>query len=302
MNPNYRCTVAQAKRKPIPEWTAKDAARYIRVPSKTDDKYSHGVLGMVTGSKRYPGAAILGAEAAHHTGIGMVRYLGPKSVARLVFLRRPEVVTVPGKVNAWLIGSGIDARHRSWREKRRMLHALHSGLPVVVDAGALDLIDEARGSVVITPHARELARLLRSKRAPRAAEFTSTEALTDVITADPTEWSEYAADQLDAVVLLKGHTTHIVEPMPKTGTRFHVKVTSPTTWLATAGSGDILAGILGALLATHPEARDELPQLAATAVWLHGAAAAPAGGQSPFPADAISTEISKVRIKSQRES
>lgn len=294
MIPNYRCTVAQAKRKPIPEWTAKDAARYIRVPSKTDDKYSHGVLGMVTGSKRYPGAAILGAEAALHTGIGMVRYLGPKSVTRLVLLRCPEVVTVPGKVNAWLIGSGIDARHRTWREKRRMLRALRSGLPVVVDAGALDLIDEARGPVVITPHARELARLLRSKRAPRAAQFTSIEALADAISADPPEWSEYAADQLKVVVLLKGHTTHITEPMPKTDARFHVQVTSPTTWLATAGSGDVLAGILGALLATHPAAHNELPQLAATAAWLHGAAAASTGEHTPFPAKEISLTVQAV--------
>lgn len=230
----------------------------------------------------------------------MVRYLGPKSVARLVLLRRPEVVTVPGKVNAWLIGSGIDTRHRTWREKRRLLHALRSGLPVVVDAGALDLIGEARGPVVITPHARELARLLISKRAPRAAEFTSTEALTKVFTADPAEWSEYAADLLGVAVLLKGHTTHITQPMPKTGTRFHVQVTSPTTWLATAGSGDVLAGILGALLATHQDAPEELPQLAATAAWLHGVASVSSGEHSPFPASAISEQLSALLPKSLR--
>lgn len=268
MNPNYRCTVTQT-RNPIPEWTAKDAARYIRVPSKADDKYSHGVLGMVTGSKRYPGAAILGAEAAHHTGIGMVRYLGPKSVAWLVLLRRPEVVMVPGQVNAWLIGSGIDARRRTWREKRLMLRALHSGLPVVVDAGALDLIGEAQGPVVITPHARELSRLLRVKRAPRAMEFTSTEALASAIATNPAEWCEYAADQLHIVVLLKGHTTHIAEPSPTTGTRFHAQVTSPTTWLATAGSGDVLAGILGAILATALSSDQELGPLSSTASLIH---------------------------------
>lgn len=298
MNPNYRCTVAQAKRKPIPEWTAKDAARYIRVPSTTDDKYSHGVLGMVTGSKRYPGAAILGAEAAHHAGIGMVRYLGPKSVARLVLLRRPEVVTLPGMVNAWLVGSGIDARHRTLREKRRMLRALRSGLPVVVDAGALDLIDEARGPVVITPHARELARLLISKYATRASEFSSTEAFSEAIATNPAEWSEYAADLLHVAVLLKGHTTHVTEPMPISGSRFHVQVTSPTTWLATAGSGDVLAGILGALFATHPAALVQLPQLAATAVWLHGVASASSGEHSPFPASTISEQVSAFLPKS----
>lgn len=270
MIPNYRCTVAAAKQNQVPEWTAKDAAPFIYVPTESDDKYSHGVLGVVTGSKRYPGAAILGAEAAHHTGVGMVRYLGPRSVARLVLLRRPEVVTVPGKVNAWLIGSGMDARHRTWAEKRRLRGALESGLPVVIDAGALDLIGEARGPVIITPHARELARLLTQRKATRTSEFVSVEPLTEAIAHDPADWSQYAADELGVAVLLKGHETHISVPKGSEGTRFHVKVTSPTTLLATAGSGDVLAGILGALVCTsHDQITSEvLGKLAATACFL----------------------------------
>lgn len=270
MNPNYRCSVAASQKNPLPEWTAKDAAQWIRVPSKTDDKYSHGVLGMITGSKRYPGAAILGVEAAHHTGIGMVRYLGPRSVAKLVLLRRPEIVTVDGRVNAWLIGSGIDASHRSWRQKRRMLRALRSGLPIVIDAGALDLASEVTGPAVITPHARELARLLTSSRVPEATSRGTIEQLTEAIAADPAHWSELAADDLGVVVLLKGHTTHITEPAPAKGARFHITVTSSTTWLATAGSGDVLAGILGALAATNsPASATQLAQLAATASFIH---------------------------------
>ena len=92
----------------IRNWRAADAAAHIRVPAKTDNKYSHGVLGVITGSQKYPGAAVLGVEAAHRTGIGMVRFLGSAEAATLVLNRRPEVVTVPGKVNAWLIGSGLD--------------------------------------------------------------------------------------------------------------------------------------------------------------------------------------------------
>ena len=57
-------------------WTPSDAARFIAVPASDDDKYSRGVLGVVTGSAAYPGAAVLGVEAALHTGVGMVRYLG----------------------------------------------------------------------------------------------------------------------------------------------------------------------------------------------------------------------------------
>lgn len=291
MNPNYRCTVTASKKHSIPEWTAKDAAPFIYVPTESDDKYSHGVLGLVTGSKRYPGAAILGAEAAHHTGVGMVRYLGPRSVARLVLLRRPEVVTVAGKVDAWVIGSGMDARRRTWGEKRRLRAALESGLPVVIDAGALDLIGEARGPVIITPHARELARLLTQSKAARGSEFTSIELFTEAISQDPATWSEYAADELGAVVLLKGHETHIAGPRATTGGRFHFKVTSPTTRLATAGTGDVLAGILGALLATKPQPAENLAQLAATASCLHASAANNGGPARPFPAGELAERV-----------
>ena len=287
MIPNYRCTVAAAKQNQVPEWTAKDAAPFIYVPTESDDKYSHGVLGMVTGSKRYPGAAILGAEAAHHTGVGMVRYLGPRSVARLVLLRRPEVVIVPGKVNAWLIGSGMDAQHRTWGEKRRLRVALESGLPIVIDAGALDLIDQARGPVIITPHARELARLFTQRKAALASEFATIELLTEAIAHDPSAWSQCAADELGVVVLLKGHETHITAPRTSVGTRVHLKITSPTTWLATAGTGDVLAGILAALAATNPTTAANLVQLAATASFILGMTAQQSTAAGPLGASDI---------------
>lgn len=83
------------------------AARELRTPTATDDKYSRGVLGFASGSPRYPGAALLGIDAALSTGIGMVRYAGDESVERLVIARRPEVVIDPGRVTAWVVGSGI---------------------------------------------------------------------------------------------------------------------------------------------------------------------------------------------------
>ena len=83
--------------------------RWIAVPGPDDDKYSRGVLGVVTGSARYPGAAVLGVEAALHTGVGMVRYLGAGRPTRLVLRQRPEAVTTDGRVQAWVLGSGQDA-------------------------------------------------------------------------------------------------------------------------------------------------------------------------------------------------
>jgi len=59
-------------------WGADETKSQIAVPQPEDDKYSRGVLGVVTGSTMYPGAAVLGVEAALRTGVGMVRYLGPE--------------------------------------------------------------------------------------------------------------------------------------------------------------------------------------------------------------------------------
>src|SRR6188768_2589134 len=89
-------------------WTPADARDWIAVPDADSDKYARGVLGVVTGSDRYPGAAVIGVEAAIRTGVGMVRYLGADRPANLVLQRRPEIVTAEGRVKAWLIGSGMD--------------------------------------------------------------------------------------------------------------------------------------------------------------------------------------------------
>src|SRR5690554_509528 len=136
------------------QWTDVQAAELIAVPSEGDDKYSRGVLGVVTGSSQYPGAAVLGVEAAIRTGVGMVRYLG--AAGDLVLQRRPEAVTSPGRVQAWLLGSGLDSSDRDPETTRLLVEALGQGLPTVVDAGALDLVGRATGPTVITPHFQEL--------------------------------------------------------------------------------------------------------------------------------------------------
>lgn len=244
-------------------WTAEDAARWIAVPTADDDKYTRGVLGVVTGSTEYPGAAVLGVEAAQRAGVGMVRYIGPRALRGAVLAHRPETVTVAGRVQAWLLGSGIDQGRRSFVLIGDLEHALADRVPVVLDAGALDLVGTHTAPTVITPHARELASLLTSHEIDASAEE---------VRADPATWAERAARELGVAVLLKGAVTHVCDP---DGDRY--TVTAPTHWLATAGSGDVLGGILGALVATHHAQlatdAEALTGLAATAAWVQGDAA-----------------------------
>ncbi|QDZ16494.1 ADP-dependent NAD(P)H-hydrate dehydratase [Humibacter ginsenosidimutans] len=257
------------------EWTLSDCGEWIAVPGAGDDKYSRGVLGVVTGSDEYPGAAVLGVEAATRTGVGMVRYVGDDVPSRLVLERRPETVTAVGRVQAWLIGSGMDAAHRDPANAARLRAALADGVPCVVDAGALDLIAEEHAPVVITPHYRELARVLAGDAA-RASGGGAGAPSAEKIAADARGWARRAADATGATVLLKGHVTHVCAPG---GEVIDVCTGPDAGWLATAGSGDALGGILGALLATHAdriaaEGHDALAALAATAAALHGAAGA----------------------------
>lgn len=250
----------------LAEWTIHDAARVLRMPTAADDKYSRGVVGIRTGSDAYPGAAVLGVEAAWRTGIGMVRYLGPARPTEMVLQRRPETVTADGRVQAWVIGSGTDAAARPAPETGELRALLDGQAPVIVDAGALDLAVGARAPLIVTPHAREFARLC------------SQLGVEVDLTADPIGAVARAAASLDRTVLLKGARTLIAVPGGDV-----IAVEAGTPWLATAGTGDVLAGVIGALVASRaaaglPDAA-ELAALAASGVWLHGAAARVAAGQ-----------------------
>jgi hydroxyethylthiazole kinase-like uncharacterized protein yjeF len=248
-------------------WSVTDAAAHIAVPSEDDDKYSRGVLGVITGSVQYPGAAVLGVEAALRTGLGMVRYIGPERASDLVLARRPEVVTGNGRVQAWLIGSGMDATAGGGDSADAMRDAVAQSVPVILDGGAFDLIASATGPTIITPHFRELARVVGGDPAE--------------IAKDPGGAAARAAQSLGVTVLLKGHTTYIAAP---DGTRLSASVAP--SWLATAGAGDALGGILGALVATHADEvlADEgmLARLAATASVIHGLAAERASAGGPL--------------------
>ena len=238
----------------------------IAVPGENDDKYTRGVLGVITGSTMYPGAAVLGVEAALRTGVGMVRYLGPERPSALVLSRRPEVVTADGRVQAWLVGSGIDKVDGS-ESAKQMKQATAQDVPIVLDGGALSLARDAVGPVVITPHFRELAGLIDGD----AAE----------IAKDPGSAAAKAATTLGVTVLLKGHTTYVASPEG-----LLLSASLAPTWLATAGAGDALGGVLGALVATHSEEivadPSGLAKLAASASVLHGLAAQRASAGGPL--------------------
>jgi len=258
------------------EWApfgAAEARRWIAVPEAGDDKYSRGVLGVLTGSDRFPGAAVLGVEGASRTGLGMIRYLGPARAADFVLQRRPEIVTVDGRVQAWLIGSGMPPERDDALE-RQVRGMLAQGVPVVLDAGALDLATSGSGPVVVTPHYGELVPVL-------AAAGVTTEKAE--VQADPRTWAVRAAHETGTTVLLKGAVTHLADA---SGPRFAVQAGPP--WVATAGAGDVLGGVLGALVATHADeiAADPsvLAEIAAAAAWVHGEAGRRASSGGPIAA------------------
>ncbi|WP_210508629.1 ADP/ATP-dependent (S)-NAD(P)H-hydrate dehydratase [Naasia sp. SYSU D00057] len=258
----------------ISGWTDADTAAEYRVPVPGDDKYSRGVVGILTGSARYPGAAVLGVEGAARAGTGMIRYLGDEGAARFVLQRRPEAVTAPGRVQAWVIGSGMDAEQRSGELREQIEAALSQGLPVVLDAGALDLARGTEGPTLVTPHAGELAKLLGDR---------GVEVERRAVEADGAGWAARAAELLGVTVLLKGSTTFVVRP-DGSGHRLQ----AGPAWLATAGSGDVLAGILGALAAARSDDLVADParfaRVAAAGAWLHGRAGERASGGGPLVA------------------
>ncbi|GAA3807929.1 MULTISPECIES: NAD(P)H-hydrate dehydratase [Amycolatopsis] len=253
---------------------AADVGRAWPVPGPADNKYSQGVTGVAAGSATYPGAAVLATGSAVLATSGMVRYAGP--AADVVRSRWPEVVatgsvTDAGRVQAWVVGPGIG----TGREGREVLgHVLGAGVPVCADADATTLMAhrpdvlDARDPgtpLVLTPHAGEFERLMgRSPGEDRVASVRE------------------AAAKYDAVVLLKGNVTIVAAP----DGRVLVNV-ARGSWLATAGSGDVLSGLIGSLLAGGLE-----PWLAAgCAAYVHSLAGDLAARGVPVSASGILAAI-----------
>lgn len=263
---------------------ATDVAGLWPVPAPDAHKYSRGVLGIVAGTPSYPGAAVLTVSAAVGAGVGMVRYLGSPGVSATVLSVRPEVVAGDGRVQAWTLGPGVDPDDIAQAERvhAALAAVLAQEQPAVVDAGALTLVPERLAPwVVLTPHAGELAALLsaRGEDVDRAQ-----------VEAEPLRWARRAHELTHATVLLKGSTTLVVGA----GGAVYSQADAPA-WLATAGAGDVLAGLLGALLAGRAADVVADPSLvaalAAAAALVHGRAADRANPGGPVSALAVAEAL-----------
>ena len=250
-----------------------DVAARWPMPGPKDDKYTQGVTGVLAGSATYPGAAVLCTGAAVAATSGMVRYAG--SAAQQVLSHWPEVIASPspsaaGRVQAWAVGPGLGTDDVG---ASALWFALDTNLPVIVDADALtilaahpDLLADRKAPTVLTPHAGEFARLAGSP--PGDDRVAATRRL---------------ADRFGATVLLKGNVTVIAEP----GGPVYVNPAGQS-WAATAGSGDVLSGIIGALLAAG------LPpgEAAAAGAFVHAHAAnLSAADPGPRPAPTSASRI-----------
>ncbi|GAA3691323.1 bifunctional ADP-dependent NAD(P)H-hydrate dehydratase/NAD(P)H-hydrate epimerase [Microlunatus aurantiacus] len=216
-------------------WDPDDVATHWPFPGPTSDKYARGVVGLDTGSDAYPGAGVLSTHGAVYGGAGMVRFLGAQRSAEIIARDLPNVVFGDGRVQCWLVGSG-------WGERadgdRAVADRVASGLPLVIDADGLrHLPDRLPGTVLLTPHAGELARLLQCERGD--------------VTADPVAAVRSAADRTGATVLLKGATQLVATAGTET---VEVAVPGPA-WTGQAGSGDVLGGLCAAVLAAGVGAR-----------------------------------------------
>lgn len=258
-----------------------DVRSWWPVPGPGDDKYSRGVLGVVAGGETYPGAAVLCTSAAVLAGAGMVRYVGPPTPTDHVLHVCPEVVPGPGRVQAWVLGPGVDAGDDSdagAAQVTAIREALASAQPCVVDAGALELLTGRREApTLLTPHAGELARLL--SRLAEHGDVTRQQ-----VQADPVSHARRAAELTGCTVLLKGSITVVASPDPDDPVR--VQADAPS-WLATAGAGDVLAGLCGTLLAAGLPPSDA----GALAALVHGEAAHRANPGGPVRASAVSHAI-----------
>jgi hydroxyethylthiazole kinase-like uncharacterized protein yjeF len=208
----------------------------VERPAPDAHKYTRGVAAVLSGTARFPGAGVLATSAALHSGLGMIRYLGAAAVAERVTAAMPEIVTVPGRVQAWTVGSGYEPGDAT---RRAVLEVLGQPEAAVIDAGAIaSLTYEDTTSLharhILTPHAGELAVLLTRLGTPASRTDVEDNLLSAARTAH---------ELTGATIVAKGPATVIAG---RNGTYIQ---NDGTPRLATAGSGDVLAGILVAAAA-----------------------------------------------------
>lgn len=248
-------------------------ARYLLKPEADSHKYSRGVVRIIAGSQRFPGAGLLCVAGASHSGVGMIRLNAPERVENLVLAAHPQIVpdgpVLTGACDALVLGPGLDAQKADWEAAAQLLE----NTPAVIDASALEpvcaLIKEGklrlRAHHILTPHEGELARCLNLFTGTNT-DKTAGEIAGKLVDKADKPLGKFAsqtspalqrriqeAQQLAALtgacVLAKGNRTVVVDAKAQVHT-----LPAATPWLATAGSGDVLAGLMGGLLALNVRA------------------------------------------------
>lgn len=248
-------------------------ARYLLKPRADSHKYSRGVVRIIAGSQRFPGAGLLCVAGASHSGVGMIRLNAPERVENLVLAAHPQIVpdgpVLTGACDALVLGPGLDAQKADWEALAQLLE----NTPAVIDASALEpvcaLIKEGklrlRAHHILTPHEGELARCLNlfagtdtDKTAGEIAEKLADKAdkplgkfasQTSPALQRRIQGAQQLAALTEACVLAKGNRTVVVDAEAQV-----YLLPAATPWLATAGSGDVLAGLMGGLLALNVRA------------------------------------------------
>nr|WP_269150835.1 bifunctional ADP-dependent NAD(P)H-hydrate dehydratase/NAD(P)H-hydrate epimerase [Corynebacterium pseudokroppenstedtii] len=320
-------------------------------PGAHDDKYTGGVVGVRAGSPEYPGAAVLCTTAAVRATSAMVRFAGKSSdavVAAHPEIVAADDIASSGRVQAWVVGPGGGVE-RNYDDLHDLLcgsegSAASKKCPILIDADGLTALcqwdgndsgSEAfpliravknyDGAVILTPHQGEFRRVVKAVLAEPSVELSSEEreALTDVPNPD----SDYpripavsaVARALHCVVLLKGRSTVVAAPSDSSSdtpadASSQVKVCvvdAGCSWAATPGSGDVLSGLAGALVAEsvgHAGLDAELPlsalmETVVRAAVIHASAANIAAetedGYAPTSASVIAEAIPRARARLQ---
>jgi hydroxyethylthiazole kinase-like uncharacterized protein yjeF len=255
---------------------AVDIAGWWPRPEAASDKYTRGVVGIATGSAQYPGAAILSVGGALAGPTGMIRYAG--SAYQEVVRAHPSVVAVgkvaeSGRVQAWVCGSGLGTDDDA---RTTLRSVLATSVPVVLDADALTLLVDGKHAddlrrdapLVITPHDGEFKRLAGEAPGP-----------------DRVGAACKLAAWINGVVLLKGDRTIVATPAGEVWVN-----STGNAALATAGSGDVLAGLLGSLLAggLAPD------HAAIAAAYVHGLAGQRAAADGPVASPYVAAALRPV--------
>lgn len=245
-----------------PWWVADDAdvSTIFGPPPWDVHKYSRGVLSVVAGSAEYPGAAVLVTNAAAATGVGYLSLVAEpprgKSVADKVLTANPQAVVtdqITDKATAIVAGPGLGDTMRGQDATASALQAaVRLQIPILVDASGLNVLEpwvfeQPFSALVLTPHVGEMRRLTQ-RLAPDLAE--------ESVVAQAAQF----ARRFGVWMVLKSATTYVFAP-----TRLRSLHPPRTAELATAGTGDTLAGILGAGMSRlDPADEDFIPRLFTT--------------------------------------